>query len=211
MAIIGEHIRITYRYTWQGQQCQNTQYWTPIGAAFLTADMIDVLEAYWNDLQPTLEPLMPSSSAVGSFLSLLGEEIGTGNQFAEFAVPVLDQQGSRSGLTDADIPSSFTAFGFRQTVGTRATRPGQKRFPWMAENDIDGNELDSSFITLIEPLAEHFTTPRVLGAPVATGALYPVVGGTEVGGEPTVWQDITGFVINPDVTSQVSRKKGRGI
>jgi len=210
MAIIGEHIKITYRYVWQSQECQNTQYWTPGGAAFLTADMIQVLEAYWNNLYPILEPLMPASSAVGSFISLLGEEIGTGNQFAEFAVPLDEQQGSRSGLTDDTVPAAFNAFGFRQVVGTRLTRPGQKRFPWMAENDIDGNELDASFIDLITPLADHFSNTVILGAPVATGVLVPVIGGTVVDGEPTVWQDVTGAIINQDVTSQVSRKKGRG-
>jgi len=210
MAIVGEHIKMTYRYIWQGQECQNTQYWTPGGAAFLTADMIQVLEAYWNNLQPILDPLMPASSTVGSFISLLGEEIGTGNQFAEYAVPLADQQGSRSGLTDDTVPASFNAFGFRQVVGTRLTRPGQKRFPWMAENDIDGNELDPTFIDLIADLADHFSNTVILGAPVATGVLVPVIGGTVVDGEPTVWQDVTGAIINQDVTSQVSRKKGRG-
>lgn len=210
MAIIGEHIRITYRYEWQGQQCQNTQYWTPGGAAFLTADMIQVLEAYWGEIQPLLAPLMPSNGALGRFVSLLGEEIGTGNQFAEFPIPPAEQVGTRSGLTDDNIPASFNAWGFRQTVGTRTTRPGQKRFPWFAETDIEGNELEADFFALAEPLAEHFSEIVTLDVPVLTGVLTPVVGGTVVGGEPTVWQDITGYVLNPDVTSQVSRKKGRG-
>jgi hypothetical protein len=210
MAITAAQIKITYRYTWLGQLCQNVMYWAPQGAAFLTADMIQVLEAYWNDLQPTLAPLMPSASTIGTFNSLLGEEIGGGAQFAEYPIPPLEQVGTRAALNSANISASFLALGIRLTVGTRVTRPGQKRFPWLGETDIALNAIDPTIITLYQPLAEHFSGPRVLGAPVALGALQPVVGGTEVSGVPTVWQDVTGYVINPNATSQVSRKVGRG-
>lgn len=210
MAITAGHLKITYRYTWLGQKCQNVMYWLAEGAAFLTADMSGVLEAYWNDLQPTLVPLLPSNPAVGTFDSLLGEEVGGGFGFAEYPIPPAEQIGSRSGLTLDGVPASFNAFGIRLSVGTRVTRPGQKRFPWMAENDIDANQLDPTFITLVTPLAEHFSQVVTLGAPVALGTMTPSVGGTDVLGIPTVFQRVTGYLINPNVTSQVSRKVGRG-
>lgn len=210
MPITAPHIKITYRYEYLGQKCQNTQFWRPIGAAFLTATMLGVLEAHWADLQPTIEPIMSTSATVNRFVSLLGEEIGGGGTFAEYAVPTADQLGTRAGLTVPNAAPSYVNWGFRQTVGTRTTRPGQKRFPFVADSDMDGNAVVVGAFLLWEPLAIFFSQIDILGAPVATGELQPEIGGTEVGGVPTVWQDVTGYVLNPNLTSQVSRKEGHG-
>lgn len=210
MPITAPYLKFTYRYEYLGQQCQNIQYWRPTGAAFLTATMLGVLEAYWNDLQPTLEPVMSTSSSVNRFVSILGEEVGGGGSFAEYSVPSAQQVGTRAGLTVPNAAPSYVNWGFRQTVGTRTTRPGQKRFPFVADSDMDGNAVVVGAFLLWEPLAQHFSDTVFLGAPVATGVLEPTVGGTIVANVPTVWQDITGYVLNPNLTSQVSRKAGHG-
>lgn len=210
MAVIGPHIKVSYRYTFLGQQCQNVQYYTIGGAAFATADMIQVLEALWDNQQEVLRELTPANLTLASWDSLLGEEIGGLGGYAEYAIPDAERIGLRAGTTDSDLLPPFNAFAFRQSVGTRATRPGQKRFPFVTEEDMSVGVLNATGLGIITPVAEAFSTQRVLGVPVATGVLTPVVGGTVVDGVPTVWQDVTGFVVNAYVSSQISRKVGRG-
>lgn len=210
MPVTAPHIKVLFRYTYLGQKCQNVQWFRPVGAAFLTATMDGVLEALWANMEADLRQITPASLTLASWDSLLGEELGGGGSFAEYPVPDAERVGTRAGGADSDLIPSFNAGGFRQTVGTRATRPGQKRFPFLMESDVSNNELGATYKSFLEAIAIRFSNPVVLGTPVATGVLQPEVGGTEVSGVPTVFQDITGFVINPDVTSQISRKKGRG-
>jgi hypothetical protein len=40
--------------------------------------------------------------------------------------------------------------------------------------------------------------------------MQPVIGGTVVDGDPTIWQDVVGKVTSAFVSSQVSRKRGHG-
>lgn len=210
MAVTGSKIKVIYRYTYLGQECENIQWYTPGGAAFLTATMDGVLEALWANMRDVLHAISWGSLTINSWDSLLGEEYFGGNGFAEYPVPLGERVGDRTGSSTSDLIPSFNAGGFRQTVGTRSTRPGQKRFPFLSEGDVTNNELGTTYVGLLEDVAEAFSTVRVLGSPVATGVLTPVVAGTVVNGMPTVFQDITGYVVNPDVSSQVSRKKGRG-
>jgi hypothetical protein len=201
MAITAAHIKVVFRYVYMGQNCANIQYYATNGAAFLTASMEGVLEALWNDVKGSLRALTPDSQSLAEWGGLA---------FAEYAVSGAERLGTRaSGATSEWMPS-FVAGGFRQTVGTRLTRPGQKRFPFVRENDVDQNNMAASYLTPLEQVAIHFTDDIVLGAPVATGVLTPVVGGTVVAGVPTVFQDIIGYVLDNHVTSQVSRKLGRG-
>lgn len=210
MAITAPHLKVIFRYTFLGQKCENIQWYRPEGAAFLTATMDGVLEALWNDYKDSLRAITPANLTLASWDSLLGEELGGGSSFAEYPIPTDERIGLRAGGSDSDLLPSFTAGGFRQTVGTRLTRPGQKRFPFVTEGDVTNNELGSTYLAFLTDIAEDFCTPAALGVPVATGVLQPVVGGTLVDNVPTVFQDITGYVVNSDATSQVSRKKGRG-
>jgi len=211
MAISSTEFKINLRYTYLDQKCQNVQYFRLSGAAFLTATALGVLEAYWNDIKTAMRALTSTSSAVGTFDSILGEEIGGGLSFAEFSIPSGERVGTRAAGDDGEWVSGIMALGMRQTVATRFTRPGQKRFPWLRESDITGNELTTATITLYTPAVEKWALPITLGAPVATGVMTPMIVH-----EPTVaapvraTQNVTGYVINTDVTSQVSRKKGRG-
>lgn len=211
MAIIGNRIDIHIRYTYLGQKCQNVMSYEPGGAAFLTADMIQVLEAYWNNIKGAFRALASTSAAVNTFDSLLGIEHGLGNQMAEYPIPPAERVGTRAAGDDGEWLSSFTAVGCRLTVATRSTRPGQKRLPFLRESDVTGNTLVPSIITLMDPAFQKFGDDVLLGAPVATGVLLPLVVHEPTVAAPAYAQQlVTGYTINPDVTTQVSRKKGRG-
>lgn len=211
MPITAPHIKISFRYTFLGQKCQNVQWYAPVGAAFLTADMTGVLTAVWDNVKTAFRALGSTSLSVSSWDSLLGEELGGGGSFAEFPVPPAEQVGTRAGLTATSAMPSFVAVGCRQVVGTRVTRPGQKRLPFVADSDVEDNLLVAGSQAIWQAAFDKFCTPMILGAPVATGVLNPEVGGTLVAHVPTVWQDVLGSLLDQDITSQVSRKKGRGI
>lgn len=210
MAITGGHIRVTYRYVYLGQQCQNVQLYRLDGAAFLTATMEGVLEALWNDVKGVLRAITPNYEPSASWQSLLGYEIGGGQALGEFTVPALERVGTRAQPSGSEMMTGVVAGAFRQTVATRVTRPGQKRFPFLLQEDVANDLLVGTYVTLLAAVGAKFSSPSTLGAPVATGVMHPEVGGTEVNGIPTVFQDITGYVINPWVSSQVSRKHGHG-
>lgn len=212
MALTASIIKIILRYTYLGQKCENIQYYRPDGAAFLTATMDTLLEAYWNDIKTAARGIMTNYIGDASWDSLLGEEIGGGLAYAEYAVPTGERVGTRSTTGLGDPVSSFSAGGVRLAVATRATRPGQKRFPFLFEADVDRNALGATYLTLLTALGLKFSAQITLGAPVATGVLHPIVTRHDHSDPPiiTASQDVIGQVVNQDVTTQVSRKKGRG-
>jgi hypothetical protein len=211
MPITGSLLKLVLRYTWQGQNCENVGWYAPNGAAFVTATMEGVLEAYWNDIKAGMRAILTDFSAIGQYQSILGTEYGGGNSYAEFAIPVDEKTGTRSTAGLGEAVTGILAVGARMTVGTRLTKPGQKRLPFLYEADISNNALNAPILALAETAFQTWSQDRILGAPVATGVLKPQVvrplAGLTV---PTVFQPITGQIVNTDITSQVSRKKGHG-
>lgn len=210
MALIDAHLAMILRYTYLQQKCENVFMYFTEGGAWATADAIQAAEAWWNDVKDVIRAMAPTDSDVATFDSVVCRELVEGGQLAEFAIPSDEREGTRGAALASDMIPSYGAGGIRFTVGTTVTRPGQKRFPFLLKTDVVGNELGSAYFTLLEAVGEHFDNVLVMGAPVATGALQPVVGGTLVSGFPTVYQNIIGHLTNTHATSQVSRKEGRG-
>lgn len=210
MPVTGGHMKITIRYTYLGQKCENVQFYRLTGTAFATATVLGVLEAYWNDIKTVFRSIFSTSEDVSTIDSILGDEVGGGLGFAEFSIPPDERVGTRPAADDGQWLNSFSAIGARLTVGSRVTRPGQKRFPSLREGDVIGNSLTPAIVDIYDPVFDIFAEQRVLGAPVATGVMQPEVGKSVPTGFPSVFQDVTGKVVNTNVTTQVSRKIGRG-
>lgn len=210
MAILSSHLKVTIRGTVAAQQWENVQWYKPTGAAFVTAEAAGVAQAYWDDVKTAWRALIVTSS-VFTFQSVLVSEPGDTGAFGEYPIPISEQNGTRAIGDLADFMPPFNAWGMRLTVATRTTRPGQKRFCGIMEGDANADILTAPGIALLEDLAPKFSDNIVLGSPVATGVLIPeVVRIDRVTGDITASQEVTGFLINPYVTSQVSRKRGRG-
>lgn len=211
MPITAPYIKISLRGVFQGQQWQNVQYYEPSGTALLTVNMIELLEAYWNDIKTPWRALIENDSNA-TFETVYGEEIGGLGGFAEYPVPTGERLGVRSASCPGGWMPSFIACGCRLTVGTHVTRPGQKRFHGLLECDVAGNVIGSDYLLLAEGVAEKYSQPIALGIPAALVALQPIV--TKQEGTPpviTAHQDVTGYLLNTFVTSQNSRKHGRGV
>jgi len=209
MAITAGIVRITLKGTFLNQKWQSVQMFAPVGAAWLTADALGGATAWWNHVKAAWRAIVPANASF-TFDSVLFEEIGAGLGFGEYAIPIGEQLGTRSGTTGDFLPT-FVAAGVKLTVGSRTTRPGQKRFPGGMEQDSTGSVWSAGYVTIIDALADFYDTSLTMGAPVATGNLVPQVvrlagdGVTVVASQPVV-----GHVTNPNVTSQVSRKIGHG-
>ena len=205
-----QYLEIQFRYTYLNQRLLTRQYYQMGGAAFLTATPAQVAEAYWNDVKALWRSLFSTASTVATQDALFVREVGGLQQYAEYPIPTAERVGTRAAGDDGEWVAPFMAAGVKLVVGSSVTRPGQKRISSMREGDITGNALITAHQTLVDNVADIFSTIRNLGAPVATGVLIPVVGGTEIDGDPTVWNEITGHVVNQFITSQVSRKIGHG-
>jgi len=211
MAFTSSLASITLRWIWLGQQMQTKRYFKLTGAVFLTATPENVGEAYWNHVK-TVWRALPVSSMTNVFQSVLVEEIGGGQAFGEYAIPSGEKGGARAAGTLGDVLPSFVNVGVRFTVASRVTRPGQMRIPFMYDGDTDAQGVAAPFTTLVTALANIYDTDMALGAPVATGVLRMQVVKFSGTVPPVVvsQQDVVGHVVNGNVTSQVSRKVGRG-
>lgn len=210
MPLVDAHISLTLRYEYLSQLCENVFMYFTEGAVFIGVNAAQVAQAWWNDVSGVIRAMAPDDVAISRFTSVICRNLVSGGELGEYAIPLDQQAGTRGALPiDRYIPA-FNAGGIRLTVGDTSTRPGQKRFPWILDTDVDANALGPAYATLLEAVGAHIDQPLTLGSPVVAGVLQPIVGGTVVGDFPTVYQDVIGHVTNADVTSQISRKKGRG-
>lgn len=211
MAIgLGSTIEIALRYLWLGQQCQNT-YQYAVAELSTLPSAANFGEAWWNHVKATQRAMV--RSAMGDvFYSVLVTELGNPEgDYGEFDVPLAERPGTRSGGSSATAMPSFTAIGVRLTVGSRLTRPGQKRYPFLDEADVNVQQVDATTKALVVSAVNVACAPIILGAPAALATLNPVV--VRKGPSSTILasQSITGNVVNNYLTTQVSRKVFRGV
>lgn len=212
MAITGDALLVTLRMILLGQRIQTACFYTPGGAAFATANCDGVGEAWWNNTKDRWRAMVQTSPALASFESVVVEEFDGSGGLGEFAIPTLEKPGTRVDTADPTYLPSYAATGVRLSVPTRVTRPGQKRIPFMTRADVAGNVIQPGWLTLAATWAGIYSTTLTLGAPVLLGTLTAKVCSRDpADGHITAQQDITGFVINPQATSQVSRRVGHGL
>lgn len=211
MPVTTNPIKISIRYVYLEQQCQNVAWYFGGGAAFVAATMPEVLAAYWENVKAAWIAMAYDTITINSLDSILGEAVGGDEEFAEFPIPEGDRVGTKTTATNGTPLPGTLAGAVRLTVGTRSTRPGQKRAPFIGEEEIAGNALEAGYLTLLADWGETFSTQRLLGAPAATAVLQPVVASIDpVTNVLSHWQDVTGQIVSPYASSQVSRKRGHG-
>lgn len=211
MAItVGSLIDIQLRYIYLSQQMMNTFSYAVFELAGVPT-AANYGEAWWNAVKTTTRALQQSGSG-DTFISVVVRELNnpTG-EYGEFDIPAGERAGTRSAPTQSQQLPAFTAAGARLTVSSRLTRPGQKRVPFLAEEDNVGGVLQTAYKALFQSWLNVITSPFVLGAPALGVILNPVVTRRDAQGTVLASQDITGYVVNSYVTSQNSRKPGRGI
>jgi len=164
-------------------------------------------ESWWNHVKTTYRATVRSASGFFEFRSVLVRQVDdlTG-AIGEFAVPTGEQLGTRTSPTQNEFLPPFNAAGVRLTVGTRVTRPGQKRIVGLLEEDAGNGALNTGMRTIVSNLMAVMTTQITLGLPAVGMDLVPSVFRKDATGLVIAHQPIVGYVINPNVSSQVSRK-----
>lgn len=204
----GSYCEITLNMLWLNQQSLNVfQYAVAVPGA--PPGAVQIAEAWWLHVKAVYRALSaPGQGNVFKTVRIreLNNDVG---DYAEYDIPLADQAGVRGSSPGEPMPP-FAAAGVRLVVGTRATRPGQKRLPFVYEVDSNAGVMQSALLTLMNSWAGLMTVQLTLGAPAALTALTPIVCKKNSEGFVTDAQDVTGYLINQNITTQNSRKIGRG-
>lgn len=165
------------------------------------------LNEFLEKLRDYIGPII-NGAQVGSISNnnIAIENLTDGVSFSEVA-------WTGAGLVVGVGMPSFVAAGIRLNRGNKTTRNGYKRVPGMAEDIITGGVFDGSFITTsLTPLATAFSTATVLTASGGeTVQVAPVIIGRNAAGfDLTRVQPVVSATINPNATTQNSRKVGSG-
>lgn len=120
-------------------------YGYEVTGTFSNIAAVNVAEAWWNSIKGGMRSLVRPSTGF-TFRSIVVREMNnpTG-ELAEWNVPAGESAGTRSGVDLSEFLPAFNAAGFRLTVGSRATRPGQKRIPGLLEVDSETGVLSASY------------------------------------------------------------------
>jgi len=210
MAIsVGSLVEFVINMRYQAQETLNVwQYEVTTWPGSVSA--VQGAEGYWNHIKATLRALQLASQP-DTFISIKIRELNNvAGDYAEYDVPTAEKVGTRANPAGAELLPPFGAAGVRLVVGSRLTRPGQKRYAFLTETDNIAGVLQSAYRTLLVAHMNIMTVNLVLGAPAATCTLVPIVTKKDATGFVTAHQNITGYLINGNITSQNSRKFGRG-
>ena len=214
MAIfVGTDLQMTVKNTYQAQQIETVWSYhvqdAPIGVGVTAPELA---QAWWNHVKNAYRAIVPVGFAAYFFsveCRVVNNPLG---DFGEYDIPVGEQVGTRANPTQAEVMPGFVCAGVKLTVGTRATRPGQKRFSVLMEGDQNASALQPSITTPLNALMTLMTADLgPLGAPAVAFNLRPMIFRLGPGESLINSQRVVGHVLNPYVTSQVSRKIGHGV
>lgn len=190
-----------------GQDVLNVQYYIITAMETIADDLSDYVQPMFNLWTNTLRPHQSTglSHVRGELYEVNGLDFGV---YAP-ATPVAGQE------TGAALPT-FTAVKVQQVRETRATRHGWKRFAGLTEAQVSGNAIDPTWmdewINVGQVLFNGLTTLDSAEFPTTRSITFqPIIWG---GNDPAFplgrYSAISSVVVSSQVTSQVSRKQGRG-
>lgn len=206
---VGSLIEVSLEMLMQGQQTMNVyQYEVVSWPGSVTP--VQAAEGWWNHVKADYRAMCWTGYGSPFRAVRILELNNPSGDYATFDVPTAEQPGTRVVAGSPEMSPPFCAAGIQLTVGSRVTRPGQKRFPFLLENDMANGALTVVFTPLANALATTIVTSMVLGAPAALVDLLPIVTRKDASGAVIAHQPVGGYLLNPNVTTQNSRKFGRG-
>lgn len=207
---VGDVYQIIDNQVLQGQVCQNVYFYRVAEVGAPSDAAADVLVAFQEDVFPLILAVQPTDVEHTS--------IRVVNLFnpSDAIEELVDDTGT---LGVGDVHATFAAYGIRLVGDNAAVRSGSKRIAGALENaSTDGVLDDATIIAALDDLAAQLAVGLLFGS-LDGGDLVPVVVGRilegltyrlpENSGE-AVLSDIVDALVNPLITSQVSRKVGVG-
>lgn len=122
---------------------------------------------------------------------------------------------NEAGTVSGEYTSTFTSYGVRQVRSTRLTRHGQKRIAGVPEaaviNGLVSATVYNGLVLAAAALWDGFQTLEDPGAPGNHIVVAPIIwGGFDALYPDGRYNYISGVVVNTRVTTQNTRKVGRG-
>lgn len=192
-----------------GQQVRNVwQYEVTSGLPTVTA--VDIAQAWWNHVKATFRALVPTSFTTAFETVEMRELNAPTGLLGAYGIPPAEQPGTRSPGAGSEALPFFNAVSIRLNVGTRTTRPGHKRICCLVETDNNSGILQSSARTPAEALGTLMVSSMTFGAPAALLVVRPIVTRKDSLGNVVAFQGIQDATVGTYISSQNSRKVGRG-
>lgn len=193
-----------------GQRLMNVWGYEVTGT-FTGIAAVNVAEAWWNAVKTNYRGLIYATPGWIYQSILIREMNNPTGELAEYTVPTGEQQGTRTAPANPEFMPLFTSVGVRLTVGSRETRPGQKRIWGLTESDSESNNVSTAFQAIVDTLMNQMDGPITLLSPALGMDLQPVVFRKDATGTVVAHQNVIGHVTNRWTTTQVSRRVGRGV
>jgi hypothetical protein len=192
-----------------GNEVRNVwQYEVDTSVPTITA--ANIAEAWWQHVKAAMRGV-PTTNIGGAFRTVEVRELNNpSGALGTYGIPSSEWAGTRSPGSEAQILPPFAAVSVRLDVGTRVTRPGQKRLGGLVETDQNGGLIQSAVQAATETLMDLMIQSMTLGAPAATFTMTPIVCKKDGVGAVVAHQGIDSYTISPYVSTQNSRKFGRG-
>lgn len=167
-------------------------------------------EAWWNNVKTVLRGIIPTS-VPGYYRSVEVRELNNiEGAIGIYGIPAGEQAGTRSATGGGDIMPPYVAVAARLNVGTRATRPGQKRFGGVLEGDNVNGQVQTALKNAVDTAMAHMIQTLTLGSPAAAMTLLPIVCRKDSQGFVTAFQNIESWNVNQYLSTQNTRKFQRG-
>jgi len=212
MITLGEFIQIVIQMRWLGQRVANVWTYRVMGLNAPT-DAVSMGFGYWEAIRVAYRAIAPSF-LTDAFQSIRVRSLSNPDgAVGEYAIPAAEQSGTRSvaGEGSQSMPP-FAACGVRLAVATRTTRPGQKRIPFLTEGDQAAGVIQPAFLGLVNTLL-NIQEGEVTITPEAGNQvlLRSVIARLDASWGVTANQNTAGFLVSSIVTTQNTRKIGRGV
>ena len=171
---------------------------------------VEIGNAWWANMKAAMRAFAVAGAA--TFMSVKVRELDNPvGAYGEYAIPSAEQPGTRVAPAQAEFLPIFNAASLRLVVGSRATRPGHKRIAYLTESDNVAGTLQSAFAVLMAAWGVLVSNPITLGAPAALTVLNPIICKKNATGSVISHQPVTGFIVAAQITTQNTRKIGRGV
>lgn len=205
MVAAGTVLQVNLRGTFMQQKIQNVFHFRLVAAAD-DGYMSAFANGFWQHIKVQWRAVTPLSAKL-IYTDVTVEALGGSNPFGQYTIPVAEQQGTRATATLFMPP--FNAANITFNVSNRNVRPGSKRIAGLVEEDQADGVLNDSLIGLYNTLAVKLIDDVTVADPAMSGIF--VIYGRENNNRPTpVSEPVVGYKTSPNVSSQNSRKFGRG-
>jgi len=216
----GDLYELSLKAQMSGQECFNVfHFWQELDFVTTYTTVAQVLAENWYD------QIFPSIQAIASE-DVFYSEVGVRNLFSQsdqFSLAISDYGSGATG--GAQTLPTFNAFAFTLLPDTPVVKPGGKRFVGVPEVCQSDGVIDSAgYITTLQACEDALIEPVTVGLVIQDPVFVPVLVKRVRSGSPgayeyrlpettleAVFSRVIVAAFNSLITSQISRKVGRGV